>query len=242
MSFDFNSGVEENVVVNGGGKVKNEVLATAGEHMARIRSIVHIGRVEGFYEGKSNGIDPMCVVVFELKEEGDLETDGETPLVMTKDIKIKRGDKSNVALLCNAFTKDDGTQASNFDELIGCAGTVTVTHSKCGKYANIAAFNKGGVSSLHPKMKQLCDPVVGGVGNVKFSELTLEAMEELHAWNHVADLLVKGEDYEGSRAEALVAEIRSQEGRETYGTKVKSEKKKTDEPKAAPQLDEDAEY
>lgn len=244
--FDFDSGLEEGVVVQGGGKVKNEKIAAAGDHMARIRSIVHLGQVESFYNGESKGVCPRCVIVFELKEDDDFETDGETALTITKDIDIKKGDKANISLLLAAFKTPEGNTPKNFDEMINSIGTVTVTHSRCGKYANVAAFNKGGVSSLHQKMFPLVGELQGGVGNVKFSEMTTEALEECHAWNHVADQLMVGITYEGSKAQGCVEAIRAQEGREDYAKKDAPKKAKSDKPaeEAAPAsaMDEDEEY
>lgn len=244
MNFDFNSGVEEGVVLQGGGKVRNTKLPAAGEHMARIRSIIHLGRVESFYNGESKGVVPKCVVVFELKEDDDFETDGSTPLTITKDIDIKRGDKANISLLINAFKKEDGTAVTNFDEFIGSIGTVTISHSKCGKYANVVAFNKGGVSSLHPKMFALVGKCVGGVGNVKFSDMTEEALSELHSYNHIADMLCVGEDYEGSKAQQLIEDIRSREGRESYGIRTSKDKYETPakNPNPIPEYNDDEEF
>lgn len=245
--FDYGTGVEEGVEVVGGGKVKNEVKAAEGMHEARIRSIVHLGVSESFdYTTKaSKGFFPKAVVVFELKEEGDLETDGETPLVFAKDFEIKKGEKANLTLLLNTFTKDDGTSAKNFEELIGCSGNVELVHK--GEYVNQVAWNKGGVSAINPKYKKGVAPLVTGlgVGNVKFSDMTVAALEELHAWNHVADLLMQSTCYEGSTAQWCVEAIRAQEGREDYAKKdaKKGTKKASTESKApASDLDEEQEY
>lgn len=246
--FDFCSGVEEGVEVQGGGKVHNEKVAAAGDHMARIRSIVHLGRVESFHQGQSKGINPRCVVVFELMEDDDFETDGETRLTITKDIDIKKGDKANIALLCGAFkVQETGASPKDFEELIGSLGMVNVNHSKCGKYANVTAFNKGGVFPLHPKMYALVDELQGGVGNVKFSDMTVEALEECHAWNHVADQLMVGPDYEGSKAQECVEAIRAQDGREGYADKTAPKKTKNDkgsdeQSPNVPEMDENEEY
>lgn len=228
--FDFNSGIENaDTVVVGGGKVKNEVKAAEGIHEARIRSIVHLGVSESFDYNtkKSKGFFPKAVVVFELKEEGDFETDGETPLVITKDFEIKKGEKANFTTLLNAFTKDDGTTATTFDELIGCSGNVEIVHR--GDYVNMLAWNKGGITAINPKYKKNVGALSDkGVGNVKYTEINKAALEELHAWNHVADILMKSTEFAGSAAEAAIAEIRAIEGRENYAIK----KAKTAAPKA----------
>lgn len=242
LDFDFGTGVEEGVEVQGGGKVKNEKIPFEGDHMARIRSIVHLGRVETFHQGQSKGLNPRCVIVFELKEDDDFETDGETALTITKDIDIKKGDKANISLLLNAFKKEDGTTPKNFDEMIGSIGMVKVAHSKCGKYANVVAFNKGGVFALHQKMFPLVGALQGGVGNVKFSEMTIPALEECHAWNHIADQLMVGPDYEGSKAQECVEAIRAMEGRADYANKNAKKKSEAQANPNVPEMDENEEY
>ena len=251
--FMYEDGVEEGVEIVGGGKVKNEVIAVVGPHPARIRSIVHCGVTEAFYEGQSKGKTPKAVIVFELKGEGDFETDGETPLALTKDIEIKKGEKANIELLRSAFKKADGTKAANFSELIGCVGSVEVIHSKCGKYANVAAFNKGGVSGLAPMFAKMIPPLEAGlgVGNVKYSEMTVAAVEECHAWNHVEDIMMQADGYEGSQVQKCIEEIRAQEGRENFANREASKKANkskptpTDESKATPppqMVDDGEEY
>lgn len=247
--FAYDDGIESGVEVTGGGKVKNEVVAVAGPHPARIRSIIHCGVTETFYLGESKGKTPKAVIVFELKGEGDFETDGVTPLAITKDIDIKKGEKANIELLRAAFKKADGTKAANFSELIGTVGSVEVVRSKCGKYANVAAFNKGGVSGLAPMFAKMIAPLTEGlgVGNVKYSEMTVKALEECHAWNHVEDIVMQAEGYEGSQAQKCVEEIRAQEGRENYANReaskknAKSKPTPTDETKAAPAMVDDGE-
>ena len=249
--FNYEDGLESGTEVQGGGKVKNEVVAAKGDHAARIRSIVHCGVSEAFFDGQSKGKHPKCVIVFELKEDGDFETDGVTPLTVSKDIEIKKGEKANVELLRAAFLKADGEKASNFNELIGCVGTVKIGHSKDGKYANVVAFNKGGVSGYPRKFAGMLPELVGGVGNVKFSDMTLDALRECHGWYHVQDLMLAADGYEGSVCEQRVTEMRAIEGFEYYANReaamkaAKSKPTPTDEgqAKATPAIvDDGAEY
>lgn len=242
--FDYGNGIENaDEVVVGGGKIKNEKKAAAGMHEARIRSLVHLGVSESFdwTTKASKGFFPKAVVVFELMEEDDFETDGETRLVFAKDFEIKKGDKANFTNLLNTFTKDDGTIAKNFDELIGCSGNVELIHK--GEYVNMVAWNKGGISAINPKYKKGVAPLSGhGVGNVKFTEMTVPAVEELHAWNHVADILMQARDYEGSKAQECVESIRSQEGRSEFAVKKSKGSKAEAKPSVSADMDENQEY
>lgn len=244
MEFEFD-GLGEEAIVTGGGKVKNEKIPAAGEHAAVIRSIVGMGNIESFFNGESKGVNARICVVFELKEEDDFETDGETPLTITKDIDVKKGEKGNIALLCNAFKCRDKSKPTSFTKLIGSVGTVTVAHDKTGKYANCVAFNKGGVAPYPAKFINTVEEAQGGVGFVPFEKMTVEAMEELHAWNHVADGIMQATNYEGSRAQEVVAEIRAMEGRENYADKTaaKTEKQPAAKPAAnVPDMDENEEF
>lgn len=246
MSFDYESGIENaDEVVVGGGKVKNEKKAAEGMHEARIADIIHLGISESFdyTTKKSKGFFPKAVVVFELMEDDDFETDGETRLTYAKDFEIKKGEKANFTLLLNAFTKDDGETASNFDELIGCSGNVELVHK--GEYVNMVAWNKGGISSINPKYKKgVSELSAGNVGNVKFNDITVDAVERLHAWNHVADILMQATEYTGSKAEEAVETIRAMEGRAEFAVKKAkgSAAPAAQKPNPAQEMSEEEEY
>lgn len=191
----------------GGTDFKN---ATVGPHTARLRSLIHVGMFIGSFEGKPKPPAPTAIAIFELKDEEDFEEDGTTPLVLSKDFAIKKGDKAFMTKLLAAI--DDKGKAKGFDDLIGaacnvdCKAGTTLNEDKTPKYTNF-----GGVSALPDKFKKMVDPMSElGVGHVRFADITKEAIMELHPIRHVADILMKSLDYPGSKAEEIINAIRKE--------------------------------
>ena len=191
----------------GGGEFKNPAV---GPHTARLRSLIHVGMCIGSYEGKPKPPAPTAIAIFELKDEEDFEIDGETPLTLSKDFAIKKGDKTFMTKLLAAI--DSKGKAKGFDELIGAACTVDC---KPGKDTNDDGtpkyVNFGSVSAMPEQFKKMVGPLSDmGVGHVRFKDITKEAIMELHPIRHVADILMKSLDYPGSKAEEIINEIRKE--------------------------------
>lgn len=239
MAFNYNSGLEA-------GETLAETSSTstkqpqAGVHQARIRSIIHLGKCPqiDMVTKKFKGFAHKAVVVFELMEDHDFADDGETPLTVAKDITISTSKKSGLSILISTFVKDDGTPAQDYNELIGCSGNIELV--KRDKYINCKNWSEGGISSMHPKMRAMLPELSGnGVGNVKFSEITPKALREMHAWNHVADMLMKSENYEGSAGEAAVEEIRKTQPDYAIKKARQQDDAKPQPKPYAPELDDD---
>lgn len=191
---------------SGGKSFKNP---EEGKHTARLRSIIHLGMNQEEFQGKTKTPAPMCVAIFELKDEGDVDDDG-NPLEIHKPFSLRKGDKAFATKLIKAL--DPKGKASGFDALIGAVCEVEIKGSKekdddgKPKYANF-----GGVSELHPKLAAMTEPLaVEGAGHCRFENLTKEAILELRPISEVADLLMTGMNYAGSKAEKIVAEIRKE--------------------------------
>lgn len=243
MAFDY--GTDE--VAEGGGAFKNPEI---GDHAARLKSIVHCGVYrENYTKGGVTEIKkpaPQIVAIFELKEEEDFEEDGITPLELHWSLPLKKGDKANATKLIKAL--DPKGEAAGFDDLIGRACTVNAKGSKAlDDDGNPKYVNFGGIAGMSPKFAKMTDELVGGgVGHVTFDDLTKEAVLELNPILEVANILMKGDKYEGSKAEEIITEIRK-ETPEFAKMKAKDEKKdKAPDPKAKPEkestLDEEEEF
>ena len=203
---DFDYGTED--VPEAGKDFKNPEI---GDHTARLRSIIHCGMYRE--NSKKYGIKkpaPQVVAIFELKDEEDFEDDGVTPLTIHKSFPLKKGDKSFATAFRKAF--DPKGKASGFDDFIGeacqisCVGSKVTNDDGTPKYVNF-----GGVTGLPAKFAKMIDPLaVEGVGHVRFENLTKEAILELNPILDVANVLMKGEKYEGSVAEQIVEEIRKE--------------------------------
>ena len=223
MSFDYGASPVE----AGGGSFKR---AEVGKHAARLRSVIHLGMFEEEFKGKKKAPAPQVVAVFELKEEGDFDEDGTTPLTISKDFALRKGDKSFLTKITKALDPD-GT-ATGFDDLIGRCCEVEIVGSKQKNEDGTPKYvNFGGISSLHPKLAAITEELqVEGAGHCRFEQLTKEAVLELHPIIEVADILMQGLNYAGSSAESAIAEIRTEN--EDFGTR-KAASDDSNKPEAA---------
>ena len=235
MSFDYGTGED----IKESGKAGNDKIVPKGDYAARLVGIVHLGVCpKRSFDGKSVDMLPQAVALFELVDTDEskdiFETDGETHQILTKDFTLKKGGgKSDM----DKIIAMGDSEATGFDTLIDNVYTLKVVHSNCGKYANIAGFSKGGLAPYPKKFWKSENESQCKIGHVTYDNLNKEAIESLHAWNHIADLLLKGPNYAGSKAEAVVEAIRAEEGREDFGKKVrKADKEEAKEP--APKLEE----
>lgn len=203
---DFNYGADP--VQGAGGSFKN---ALEGKHAARVRSIIHHGMFQETFDKKKKAAAPEVTVIFELKEETDFDDDGTTPLEISKSFPLRKGDKAFLTKFMAALDTDKANPAKGFDDFIGRCCEVELKGGKekgddgLPKYINFA-----GISSLHPKLVKITDELsVAGVGHIAFADITVEAIKELHPIREVADILLEGMNYVGSKAEQCVAEIRA---------------------------------
>lgn len=234
MSFDY--GTEE--VAEAGGTFKNPEI---GDHSAVLRSIIHCGMFREEYKGEKKKPAPEVVAIFELKDEEDFEDDGETPLTLSKAFPLKKGDKAFMTKFIKAL--DPKGEAEGFDDLIGKACQVTAKGSKALNEDGTPKYvNFGGISGLLPKFAKMIDPLqVKGVGHVRFEDITKEAVLELNPILEVANILMLGEKYEGSKAEEVVNEIRK-ENPDFAKQKEKKEEKKDAVEEVETDLKEDEEF
>lgn len=255
MSFDY--GVDENEIASGGGNFKNPEV---GDHNAVLRSIIHCGKFREEFKGELKAEAPQVVAVFELKGSKNFEDDGTTPLTITKDFPLKKGDRAFMTKFVS--TLDPTGTATGFDDLIGRACTVTISGSKelnedkKPKYVNFKSM--GGITTdpdvlEFMKSKGTFDLALAGAGHVPFNAITKEAIMELNPILHVADIIMKGSQYDGSEAQRIIEEIRvenadfakrkAKEGKATEsGTPDKPEQAQDNTPAPASDLDETEEF
>jgi len=200
---DFDYGSEE--VVDPGAEFKNPEI---GDHTAVLRSLIHCGLFRESYRGKVKKPAPEVVAIFELKDEEDMEDDGVTPLELHKSFPLKKGDRSFMTKFIKVF--DPKGKATGFDDFIGKPCQITAKGSKALNEDGTPKYvNFGGISGLPPKFAKMIEPLtVKGVGHVPFQELTKEAILELNPVLEVANILMKGERYKGSKAEKIIENIR----------------------------------
>lgn len=240
---DFDYGTEEDVKA-GGGNFKNPKVGT---HNAVLRSIIHLGLFRETYQGDVKAPAPQVCAIFELKGKEDFEEDGETPLTISKQFPLKKGDKAFMTKFLKAL--DPSGKAKGFGDVIAAPCQVEV---KAGKEKNEDGtpkyVNFGEISGIPEDTLDLLqeagklDLKVEGVGHVSFPDLTKEAILELHPIRDVANCLMKGEKFANSKAEEIIAEIRK-DNADFAKPKAKSDegKEKGSEKKEAPKSDLDDE-
>jgi len=201
----FDYGTDE--VSEGGGAFKNPEV---GDHSARLRSIVHCGMFRETYLKEKKKPCPQVVAIFELKDDEDFDDDGETPLTMHKTFPLKKGDKAFMTKFIKAL--DPKGQAKGFDDLIGAACTINCKGGKDKNDDGLPKYiNFGGISGMPAKFAKMTEALIDeGVGHVPFDALTTEAIMELHSIREVADIIMCGDRYEGSKAEEIIKEIREE--------------------------------
>lgn len=244
MSEEFDYGTEEEVK-SGAINFKNPEL---GPHTAVLRSIIHMGLFCEEYGGQTKKPCAQVVAIFELKGSEDFEEDGETPLTISKTFPLKKGDKAFMTKFLQAL--DPKGVAKGFNDVIGKPCTVEIKPSKKkdddGKHMYV---NFGGLSGMTTdkdvievlEAKGRLKLAIEGVGHVSYPDLTKEAIMELNPIIEVANILMKGEQYEGSKAQELITEIRVENADfAKQKTKDKDEAKTPDAP--ASDLDDNEEF
>lgn len=226
MSFDF--GAE---VVGGGSSFKNP---SVGKHAARLRSIVHLGMQKQEFNGQPRSPAPMVAAIFELKDEDDRNDDG-TPMSVTKEFALKKGDKAFLTKFMKALLTaeekaqyDAGTLKGDLGMLIGRCCEVDLSPSKdknedgTPKYVNVSD-----VTALHAKLAAITDELeVAGVGHMPFAAMTKEGIRELSVYT-VATKIKASLSYAGSQTEAVVKGI---EAENPDAFKLKGKAKSADAP------------
>lgn len=211
---DFDFGVDNSEIPSGGGTFKNPEV---GDHTAILRSLIHCGVYREEFKGEKKPAAPEVVAIFELKGKNNFEEDGETPLTLAKPFPIKKGDKAFVTKFRKALDPE-GT-AKSFDDLIGRPCTVSAKGSKDkGDDGKPKYINFGGIGGITTdsevlefmEAKGLLSLQVEGVGHCRFEDLTKDAIMELNPVLHVADIVMKAENYEGSKAQEIINEIRKE--------------------------------
>lgn len=226
-----------------------------GNQSARLRSLIHLGTYSDiFREGGKTEVKkpaPHVVMILELTGEDNMTEDGEQQLTIDKDFPLKTGDKATATKVRKAF--DSKGVASGFDDFIGGCCMVDVKPGKDKNDDGTPKFvNAGDVTSMPPQFAKMTPELqLAGVGHVTFSNLTKEAILELHPILHVKKILMNSVNYPGSNAEVLVNEMLA-ENPTWLDTKSKGEQSEEGENIAqdaplpeeqqAPDMDSNAEY
>ena len=123
-------------------------IAPAGNHMARLYSIIDLGHQSVEWAGESK-IMHKVVFTWELHGDDDagepLKTDDGKPLIVSKRYTVSLGEQARLRQDLEAWSnkKMSAEDRKNFDlkNLLGKFCMVNITHSEDGKYANISGIS-----------------------------------------------------------------------------------------------------
>lgn len=120
--------------------------APAGNHIARLYKIVHVGTIQDTYEGKPREINKIALT-FELSSELHQFREGEPdrPWSVSREFTFSMGEKANLRKMVEGMIgvalQDEEATSFNIEDLLGKACLLNVVHKKntVGKtYAQIA--------------------------------------------------------------------------------------------------------
>jgi hypothetical protein len=123
-------------------------IAPAGNHMARLYSVIDLGHQATEWAGETK-IMHKVVLTWELhgKDDSDapLTTDDGKPLIVSKRYTVSLGEQARLRQDLEAWSNKKMTaeDRKNFDlkNLLGKFCMVNITHSEDGKYANISGIS-----------------------------------------------------------------------------------------------------
>lgn len=225
-NFDF--GAEVAAAAGGAKRVNPEV----GLHMARLKSIIHLGTIVSIYKGKPKPPVNKVAAIFELKggeDVDDLHPETGEPLTIGMNFNLIQGDNSvlNKMFLPALVTKkefEEGT-VKGFDDLIGRCCQLNLKGSKAldedGKHKYVDIENMSAV--MKAVAAGVPEIVNKGVGHCKLPDLTIEALDELNVYIDVQQNIMVSEQWKDGThpAIALVEEIRKE--RPNYAKAQKSD-------------------
>lgn len=215
MDFDFGVDLAESA---GGFTRENPKV---GPHMARVRDILHIGTIgDSRYPDKKP--TPRAVIVFELLEEHDVDSQGNR-LLYPHMINMVKGDNSflNSKFLPAVVSAEEFKAGSvkGFDDIITRPCQLELTGSdqtykdeKTGeelpKYINL-----GSITTLHPKLVQVLDPLAeGNLGHVRLADFKKDSLDILNMFMHIQEGIMKSDEWKSGAHPAIpmIEEIRKE--------------------------------
>lgn len=127
---------------------KDFKIAPAGNHLARLYSIIDIGHQETVWKGETK-IMHKVVFTWELHGEDNdgqpLTTDDGKPLIVSKRYTVSLGDQSTLRKDLESWSDKKMTEEDRkgFDlkTLLGKFCMLSVVHSDDGKYANVGSIS-----------------------------------------------------------------------------------------------------
>jgi hypothetical protein len=127
---------------------KDFKIAPAGNHLARLYSIIDIGHQETVWKGETK-IMHKVVFTWELHGDDDagqpLKTDDGKPLIVSKRYTVSLGEQSTLRKDLESWSgkkmTDEDRKGFDLKTLLGKFCMLSIVHSDDGKYANVGSIN-----------------------------------------------------------------------------------------------------
>lgn len=120
----------------------------AGNHVARVYRVLHIGTIPKNYKGEEKMVDTL-VIGFELPNETKVfkEERGEEPYVISRELSLSMNEKANLRHLVEGMLgvvlKDEEAESFDVLSLMGKTCLINVVHEKAKTSENVYANIQG---------------------------------------------------------------------------------------------------
>ncbi|QHJ80725.1 MAG: hypothetical protein [Bacteriophage sp.] len=217
LDFDYGADLSEG---SGFDRVNPEV----GVQYGYLKSVVHLGKIAGNFEGKAKDPTNRVSLNFELMgnlagEDADdyisgLHPETGEPLTQPVIVNLTKGDNAFLTKVMGALISKKEMEAGTvkgWEPLIGRAVTLDIKGSKSLKDGKPEYVDIKGISQFPSALKPLATGIKhAGVGHVLLKDLTKEALEEVNMYLGVQKGMMESEEWKAGThpAIALVEEIR----------------------------------
>lgn len=181
---------------------KDFKIAPAGNHLARLYSIIDIGHQETVWKGETK-IMHKVVFTWELHGEDNdgnkLTTDDGKPLIVSKRYTVSLGDQSTLRKDLESWSGKKMTEEDRkgFDlkTLLGKFCMLSIVHSDDGKYANV-----GSINSVPSAMRAHQPEGINAPIHFWLNQYTKEQYEALP--KYYREKITESSEWRGSKAKA----------------------------------------
>lgn len=181
---------------------KDFKIAPAGNHLARLYSIIDIGHQETVWKGDTK-IMHKVVFTWELHGEDNdgnpLTTDDGKPLIVSKRYTVSLGDQSTLRKDLESWSGKKMTEEDRkgFDlkTLLGKFCMLSVVHSDDGKYANV-----GSINSVPTAIRNAIPEGINAPIHFWLNQYTKEQYEALP--KYYREKITESSEWRGSKAKA----------------------------------------
>jgi hypothetical protein len=184
---------------------KDFKIAPAGNHLARLYSIIDIGHQETVWKGETK-IMHKVVFTWELHGEDNdgqpLQTDDGKPLIVSKRYTVSLGDQSTLRKDLESWSgkkmTDEDRKGFDLKTLLGKFCMLSIVHSDDGKYANV-----GSINSVPTAIRNAIPEGINAPVHFWLSQYTQEQYDALP--KYYREKITESSEWRGSKAKESAA-------------------------------------